>query len=99
MQGGPIRETILLLRHNYWHTLLVLHVMRLYCPPLFQAHADRAPARSVVLALAEAPIFSVALRWSLSWRRRVPSSLIQDLKLPQISLFQEDIIINSGKLT
>lgn len=88
-----------LLRHSYWHTLLVSHVMRLYCPPLIQPHVDRAPARSVVLALAEALIFSVALRWSLSWRRRASSSLIQDLKLPPISLFPKEIIINSGKLT
>lgn len=99
MQGGPIRETMLLLRHSHWHTLLVLHVMRLYYPPLSQPHVDRAPARSVVLALAEAPILSVALRWSLSWRRRASSSLIQDLALPPISLFQKDIKINSVKLT
>ena len=66
MQGSPIGETMFLLRHSYWHTLLVLHVMRLYCPPFIQPHVDRAPARSVVLALAEAPKFSVTLRWSLS---------------------------------
>ncbi len=90
---------MILLRHSYWHTLLVLHVMRLYCPPLIQPHVDRAPARSVVLALAKALIFSVALRWSLSWRRRASSSLIHDLKLPSISLFQKEIIVNSGKLT
>ena len=87
----PNERDTLLSGPIYHHTFLVLHVMRLYYPPLFQSHVDRAPARAVVPELAQAPMFSVALCWSLSQRRRASRSWIQNLGLSPSAFFKETL--------